>query len=94
MLWDCRHRGAARQSRARGQVAGNVIPVIEILAFCGATAAMQSNNYSAYIALGQQRVAALIMATYLIVMVPLMIVLGRKFGIVGVSYAVLIAKYG
>ena len=70
----------------------DAIPVIEILAFCGAIAAMQSNNYSAYIALGQQRVAALIMAAYLIVMVPLMIVLGRKFGIVGVSYAVLIAS--
>ena len=69
----------------------DAIPVIEVLAFCGAVYAMQSNNYSAYIALGQQRVAALIMAAGLIVMVPLMIVLGRKFGIVGVSYAVLIA---
>ena len=35
------------------------IPVIEVLAFCGAIAAMQSNNYSAYVALGQQRVAGI-----------------------------------
>ena len=37
----------------------DAIPVIETLAFCGALVAMQSNNYSAYIALGQQRVAGI-----------------------------------
>jgi lipopolysaccharide exporter len=69
----------------------DAIPVIETLAFCGAIGAMHSNNYSAYIALGQQRVAALIMGAHLIVMVPSMIVLGGKFGILGVAYAELIA---
>ena len=69
----------------------DAIPVIEVLAFCGAIAAMQSNNGSAYIALGKQRVAALIMGAQLIAVVPLMIVLGGEFGIVGVAYAELIA---
>ena len=69
----------------------DAIPVIQVLAFCGAIGAMQSNNFSAYIALGKQRVAALIMGTQLIAVVPLMIVLGTEFGIVGVAYAELIA---
>ncbi|MGZ9128825.1 MAG: lipopolysaccharide biosynthesis protein [Candidatus Binatia bacterium] len=67
------------------------IPIIQILAFGGAIAAMQSNNYSAYIALGQQRVLVLIMAAHLIVVVPLMFFLGARFGIQGVAFAELLA---
>ena len=53
---------------------------------------MQSNNYSAYVALGQQRVLVLILTAHLIVVLPLMIFLGGKFGILGVAYAELTAS--
>ena len=68
------------------------IPIVAILAFGGAIAAVQSNNYSAYIALGKQRVLVLIMLVHLSVVLPLMFVLGGKLGIVGVAYAELIAS--
>jgi lipopolysaccharide exporter len=70
------------------------IPIIQILAFGGAIAAMHSNNYAAYIALGQQRVLVLMMTAHLLVVVPLMFFLGGKFGILGVAYAELIASMG
>ena len=63
------------------------IPIIQTLAFGGAIAAMQSNNYAAYIALAQQRVLVRVMTAHLIVVVPLMFFLGGKFGILGVAYA-------
>ena len=69
----------------------NAIPVIAVLAFSGAIGAMQSNNASAYLALGKQRVLMFVMTTQLIVLVPLMLLFGQAFGIVGVAYADLIS---
>ncbi len=68
------------------------IPVIAVLAFSGAIGALQSNNASAYIALGKQRVLLLVLTTQLVVLVPLMFIFGRAFGILGVAYADLIAN--
>ena len=70
----------------------DAIPVIQVLAFSGAIAAMQSNNASGYIALGKQRVLIFILMAHLIVLVPLMMLWGKTFGIVGVAYADLIAN--
>ena len=70
----------------------DAIPVIQILAFSGAIGAMQSNNASAYIALGKQRILMFVLLTQLLVMIPSTLLLGYAFGILGVAYADLIAS--
>ena len=67
------------------------VPVIRILAFVGAVMSVTSNNVSAYFALGRTGLPPLIMATRIVILVPLLFVLTRPFGLAGAAFAELIA---
>ncbi len=60
---------------------------IQVLAFTGATHALMSNNHSVWLALGQTRNSLLVVAPYFLALIPLMMILSRPFGILGIAYA-------
>ncbi|MDP2325888.1 MAG: lipopolysaccharide biosynthesis protein, partial [Gammaproteobacteria bacterium] len=66
-------------------------PVLQILAVSGALAALTSNTYSAYLALGRARIVTWILVIEVIVLVSGMLILARPYGLVGVASAELIA---
>ncbi len=68
------------------------VPLIRILAFCGVIYAMMSNNLTAYFAIGKPHLPPFVLAVRLAVLLPLLVILGRPFGVEGVAYAELIAS--
>ncbi len=67
------------------------VPVIQILALCGAIQAMMSNNTTAYLAIGKAHLPPLVQMVRLAVLLPALAVLSRE-GVEGVAYAELIAS--
>lgn len=67
------------------------IIVVQVLALSGAMHAATSNHYSAWLALGKVRVTALVEAIHFVILLPLLLILSRTFGIAGVAYAELCA---
>jgi len=67
------------------------IPLMQVLAVAGAIAALQSNSWSIFIALGKMRTLTYLGACSLVVMVPMLIVLTSLYGPLGaaVSYLVI-----
>ncbi len=70
------------------------VPIIQILAFSGAVSAVNSNNTSAYLALGKPYLSVLILVTRLFVFVVAVIALGSGHGVAIVAYAELAASFG
>ena len=66
------------------------IPLMEVLAVAGAIAALQSNSWSVFIALGKMRTLTYLGACSLVVMVPMLIVLTTFYGPLGAALSYLI----
>lgn len=66
---------------------GEAVQVIQVLAFTGAVNAVVSNNCAAYVALGRPQLSAVILIGRLTVLIPMLFVLSRQFGLVGILYA-------
>jgi PST family polysaccharide transporter len=67
------------------------VPVIQVLAFSGAVNAIISNNHAAYVALGRPNLSALILLSRVAVLIPLLLLLSTRFGLLGIVYAELLA---
>lgn len=61
--------------------------LIEILAFFGITQVLQSNAYSAFLAIGKPEIFARINAIHVGILLPLMLILTPAFGIQGAAWA-------
>lgn len=70
----------------------DAVPIIQILAFAGAVAALNSNNMSAYLALGKPHLPTLILGTRVVVFVAVAFVFAPGNGVVAVAYAELVAS--
>jgi lipopolysaccharide exporter len=69
----------------------DAVIVVQILALAGAMHAATSNHYSAWLALGKTRVTALMETLHFVILLPLLLLLSRTLGIVGVAYAEFLA---
>lgn len=69
----------------------DAVPIMQVLAIAGTVAALTSNTYSAYLALGRARVTTWILVLELTLMAVGMLLLSRWYGVLGVAYAELIA---
>ena len=69
----------------------DAVPIMQVLAISGTMAALTSNTYSAYLALGRARVTTWILVLELALMAAGMLLLSRWYGVLGVAYAELIA---
>lgn len=65
----------------------DAVPVIQVLAFTGAVNAIVSNNSAAYVALGRPYLSAAILISRLVVLAPLLFILSRSLGLMGIIYA-------
>ena len=65
--------------------------LIEILAFYGITRVMQSNAYSAFLALGKPQYYVTISSIHVCVLIPLLIALTREDGLRGAAWAYVIS---
>ena len=74
-----------------GEHWAEAIPVIQILAFSGAVNAIVSNNSAAYVALGRPRLSAFILLLRGAVLIPLLFLLSKAFGLLGIIYAEFLA---
>jgi O-antigen/teichoic acid export membrane protein len=63
------------------------VPLIEILAFYGVLTALQANCLPIYVATGRPDLQMRLNATYLLILVPLMIVLTNRFGLEGAAFS-------
>jgi lipopolysaccharide exporter len=70
------------------------VPIIQILAFSGAIAALNSNNISAYLALGKPYLSVLILITRLLVFVVVVAIFSTSREVASVAYAELAASVG
>lgn len=68
----------------------DVVPLLQILAFMGAVAALTSSTTPAYMALGRARITTLFAAGRVALLVPLMIWAGSAHGATGVAWAELV----
>jgi O-antigen/teichoic acid export membrane protein len=66
------------------------IPVVTILALAGTPMVMESNVAYVFYALGKPRVTTIMMISYVVMLIPLMIVLTRNMGAVGAAWAHLV----
>ena len=66
---------------------GQVVPVIQILAFAGAVWALNSNNMSAYLALGKPYLPTLVMFSRVVAFVAVVAAFAPGRGVVWVAYA-------
>lgn len=66
------------------------IPVIKVLALCGAFSAVNSNVHFVYVALGHVRAFWVLSGIYTLVLLPLVIGLALTYGAVGAGFAHLI----
>lgn len=67
------------------------VPVIQVLAFSGAVNAIVSNNSAAYIALGRPYLSAVILLSRVAVLIPMLFLLSRQLGLLGIVYAEFLA---
>ena len=74
-----------------GEHWNEAVPVIQILAFSGAVNAIVSNNSAAYVALGRPRLSAVILLLRVAALIPLLFLLSRPFGLLGIVYAEFLA---
>ena len=72
----------------------DAVPIIQILAFAGAVAAVNSNNFSAYLALGKPQLSALILVTRVAVFLAVAFAFAPNNGVVAVAYAEFAAAVG
>ncbi|MGH8218521.1 MAG: lipopolysaccharide biosynthesis protein [Steroidobacteraceae bacterium] len=66
--------------------------IIEILAFYGITQVMQSNAYSAFLALGKPQVFVWITSIHVAILVPLLIALTSAHGLNGAAWAYVVSS--
>ncbi|WP_298824530.1 lipopolysaccharide biosynthesis protein [uncultured Piscinibacter sp.] len=71
---------------------GEAVPIIQVLAFAGALQALTSNNVSAYLALGRPHLATATLVARLLVLAVGIAWLYKRFGVLGVAYAELLAS--
>lgn len=69
------------------------IPLVQILAFYGIAAALQTNLLYIYIAKGQPRIGTLITAAYVSVLLPLLLSLANLYGVEGAAWAYLLTAW-
>ena len=69
-------------------------PIIQVLAFAGAIAALNSNNTSAYLALGKPYLPTMILVTRVLLFVAIILVFAPVHGFIAVAYAELVAALG
>jgi O-antigen/teichoic acid export membrane protein len=62
------------------------VPLLKVLGFLGAVAAIGTNTYPAFLALGLPRTPTLISAVRVAIAVPGMIIAGLNFGVIGVAW--------
>lgn len=67
------------------------VPVIQVLAFSGAVNAIISNNSAAYVALGRPYLSALILLLRVAVLIPMLFLLSKQLGLLGIVYAEFLA---
>lgn len=67
------------------------IVLVQLLAVFGATASLESNLFSAYLALGKTRMAVTRPAIVVAILLPLLFVLMHRYGLVGAAVAYVIA---
>jgi O-antigen/teichoic acid export membrane protein len=67
------------------------VPIIQVLALTGVVNAIISNNHAAYVALGRPFLSSVIHLSRIAVMLPAIIVLSQRMGLMGVVYAELFA---
>ncbi len=65
----------------------DAVIVVQILALAGVMHAATSNHYSAWLALGKTRITALMEGLHFVILLPLLLVLSRTFGLAGVASA-------
>jgi PST family polysaccharide transporter len=65
----------------------DAVPVAELIALAGTLQVMQSTNYSVYLSVGKPARQALLHAIQLTVMIPTMIWLSSRYGLVGAAAA-------
>ena len=70
------------------------VPIIQILAFAGAIAAVNSNNLSVYLALGKPHLSTLVLGTRAAVFLVVVLVFAPGHGVVAVAWAEFVAAVG
>jgi lipopolysaccharide exporter len=75
-----------------GQKWAPAADLIEILAFYGITRVIQTNAYAAYLALGKAQYSAAMSSIYVSVLIVLLIVLTRLYGLEGAAWAYVISS--
>lgn len=63
------------------------VPLLQVLSFLGAVAAMASNTYPAYVSMGRPRIPTIFAIVRLSIMIPAMLLLVREMGAIGAAYA-------
>ena len=74
-----------------GEQWNEAVPVIQVLAFSGAVNAIVSNNSAAYVALGRPYLSAVILLSRVAVLIPMLFLLSRQLGLLGIVYAEFLA---
>jgi lipopolysaccharide exporter len=64
-----------------------VVPLLQVLAFLGAIAAMVNNAYPLFLALGRPRITTFLATARVGVLIPAMIFVGSHYGTLGVAWA-------
>jgi O-antigen/teichoic acid export membrane protein len=70
----------------------DAIPVVKIMALAGALQLLQTTNYAVYLAVGKPYRQLVVLSVQLAVLLPGMILLSPKLGIVGAAYASALAS--
>ena len=70
------------------------VPVIQILSFAGAVSALNSNNVSAYLALGRPHLSTMTLATRLVLFIAVVLTFAEGRSVSTVAYAELVAALG
>jgi len=77
-----------------GEQWGEAVPIIRVLAFSGAIAALNSNNLSAYIALGRPHIPTIFLAARVLIFAAILMALSSTPSAVAVASAELVASLG
>jgi O-antigen/teichoic acid export membrane protein len=66
-------------------------PAFQILGLYGTIAGLQSNSYAVYLALGKPRLQAIMLALFVLILIPAVAILAPRFGHAGAATAYLVA---
>lgn len=69
------------------------IPLIEYISLTSIFMALNTNSSSIYLALGRPKLSTYLMMTRLVIVLPLIIFLVPKFGVIGVAYALMLGAF-